>query len=766
MPPNNQEQFMQAAADWNLEQLYTNLSQAKKSLRIRAEKEGIFRNSSMSNNDELTNAEQRYLRGLLCGNSPTAMATILGLKKRSLAVILSNTIYRYVKELTRPTRELENWRDIVQWLRAAGYRRPAEENAENMDVSSEPKINWGFAPAATKFYGRTDELNVLRQWIVDDRCNIVGLSGMAGIGKTSLSIKVAQQIQHGFKYVIWRSLRNTPPLEELLTELISFVSNQQEIVLPESLEQQVSLLLHYLQQQRCLILVDNVDSIIQAGVYAGIYLPGHEGYGYLFERLGRIEHQSCLFLTSREKQKEITLLEGDVARVRSLHLGGLNRFAGQELFKSKGCYAARDEELQEVSEHYDGNPLSLKMVASAVQELVEGDMTVVLPQLKQGRFQFDDINWINAQTVKAWCSSTEIRKPGELVRLRSRQLTNGKHKVDDSFNPPFYIDRVSDESKCYRALLEPGALIRIRGPQQIGKTWLIEKLFEKFPSRDYRTASLSFKLADSRSHFTDLDKFLRWFCQNISLQLGFSAPVVEYWDEAGLGSKVSCTIFFEEYLLKHEETPLVLCLDDVDWIFPYPEIYEDFFALLRSWHEKGKSRRAHWGKFRLAIVHSTEAYIRLSINQSPFNVGIPIELTEFNHQQVQELAHQYGFNWDDTEVEQLMYMIGGYPLLVQQTLTHLRTQPGYTLDKLLETASQELGIYSNHLRSHLLNLQQHPALAAAFKTVVTENTSVPLETMQIYQLYSMGLITLQGNEVKPRCHLYRQYFRDRLGDMV
>jgi WD40 repeat protein len=252
--------------------------------------------------------------------------------------------------------------------------------------------DWGEVVDVPNFYGREQNFAILKQWIVTDRCQTILLLGMGGIGKTSLSIKVAQQIQHEFKYVIWRSLRNTPPLEELLTELISFVSNQQEIVLPEFLEQQVSLLLHYLQQQRCLILLDNVDSIIQAGVYAGSYLPAYEGYGYLFDRLGRIEHQSCLFLTSREKPKEITLLEGDVAGVRSLHLGGLNRFAGQELFKSKGCYAARDEDLQEVSEHYDGNPLALKIVASAVQELVEGDMTVVLPQLKQGRFQFDDIN--------------------------------------------------------------------------------------------------------------------------------------------------------------------------------------------------------------------------------------------------------------------------------------------------------------------------------------------------------------------------------------
>ncbi|MBD1903676.1 NB-ARC domain-containing protein [Trichocoleus sp. DQ-A3] len=267
---------------------------------------------------------------------------------------------------------------------------PALANFEAGDINL--RRDWGEAVDIPIFYGRHENLATIKQWIVTDLCRAVLLLGMGGIGKTSLSIKLAQQIQDGFEYVIWRSLRNAPPIKELLTELVNLLSNQQEIALPESLEQQVSRLLHHLQQQRCLILLDNVESILQGGVHAGSYIPEYEGYGYLFDQIGRIQHQSCLLLTSREKPKEIALLEGDVPRVRSLQLKGLTRFEGQEFFKAKGCYGTRDEELQEISEHYDGNPLALKMVASAVQELAEGDMTEVLPQLRQGRFQFDDIN--------------------------------------------------------------------------------------------------------------------------------------------------------------------------------------------------------------------------------------------------------------------------------------------------------------------------------------------------------------------------------------
>jgi AAA-like domain len=140
-------------------------------------------------------------------------------------------------------------------------------------------------------------------------------------------------------------------------------------------------------------------------------------------------------------------------------------------------------------------------------------------------------------------------------------------------------------------------------------------------------------------------------------------------------------------------------------------------------------------------------------------------LPEFNQQEVQQLVCQYGFQWSISQIEQLMGMMGGYPPLVQQTLTHLKTHPDVTLEQILETATLESGIYSNHLRSHLWNLKQHPELALAFKQVVSATEAVQLVPMQTHQLLSLGLVILSGNDVKPRCKLYRQYFSDRLGDI-
>ncbi|MGH1394821.1 MAG: AAA-like domain-containing protein [Trichormus sp.] len=323
----------------------------------------------------------------------------------------------------------------------------------------------------------------------------------------------------------------------------------------------------------------------------------------------------------------------------------------------------------------------------------------------------------------------------------------------------FYVPRYPLESLCYEHLLHPGSLMRIKAPKLMGKTLLIEQLLIKAAKHGYRTVSLSLEMADRKTHCTDLNKFLRWFCFNVSRELHLPSQMDEYWDEEGMGAKVSCTTYLEEYLLADAQTPLVLCLDDVDVLFPYPEVYEDFFGLLRSWHEKARSRPS-WKKLRLVIAHATDVYIRLNINQSPFNVGLPIQLPELTREEVEVFARQYGLAGDSDLVDSLMQLVGGHPYLLKMAFSYLTTYPDLTLEQLLVEAVTDAGIYSHHLREYWLSLQQEPKLMAAFQTVINSDKPVRLETISAYQLQSMGLVKLAGNEVEPRCQLYCNYFAD------
>ena len=125
----------------------------------------------------------------------------------------------------------------------------------------------------------------------------------------------------------------------------------------------------------------------------------------------------------------------------------------------------------------------------------------------------------------------------------------------------------------------------------------------------------------------------------------------------------------------------------------------EFFGLLRAWHEKGKNE-PKWQNLRLVIAHSKEVYISLNVNQSPFNVGLPVELPELTKKQVTDLAEKHGLVLTEAEIARLMSMIGGHPYLVRVALYHLAKKE-IDLENLLEIAPTEQGFYGDHLRQHL-----------------------------------------------------------------
>jgi WD40 repeat protein len=239
--------------------------------------------------------------------------------------------------------------------------------------------DWGEAVDVSVFYGRTEELAKLEQWIVQERCRLVTLLGMGGIGKTSLSIKLAQKIQAQFDYVIWRSLRNAPPIQEILADIIKFLSNQQKTDLPETVGSRISLLIDYLRASRCLLVLDNAESILQGEEHTGEYREGYEDYGELLRRVGGTSHQSCLVLTSREKPKEVASSEGETLPVRSLQLTGLKALDGEEIFHAKGLSGSEEEQIRLI-EFYKGSPLALKIIATTIKELFDGNIAEFLGQ--------------------------------------------------------------------------------------------------------------------------------------------------------------------------------------------------------------------------------------------------------------------------------------------------------------------------------------------------------------------------------------------------
>ena len=322
-------------------------------------------------------------------------------------------------------------------------------------------------------------------------------------------------------------------------------------------------------------------------------------------------------------------------------------------------------------------------------------------------------------------------------------------------NSPFYIERSQVESVCYQTAIKPGALIRIKAAKWMGKTSLIYQILAR-QSSNQKTVYLDFASVE-RSIVKNLDKLLRWMCVMVSRQLELDVRVKDYWDTDILGSNDNCTVYFEEYLLTEVKAEIVLSLDNIDRLFSYEEVIEDFLGMLRSWHEKGKIS-SNWAKIKLILAHSTEVYIPLDINQSPFNTGVPIFLQEFTSENVAALAALHELNWTQAEVAQLMDMVGGHPYLVRLAMYQIKTQ-NISLEQFLANALSATGIYSNPLRRLQNILNKSPELNLAYGKVVNSQQPVALDSTKIYQLHSIGLVKYRDNLAIPRCKLYRDYFK-------
>lgn len=264
-------------------------------------------------------------------------------------------------------------------------------------------VDWGNAPDVGVLFGRRDELAVLREWLVTDRCRVVNIVGLRGIGKTAVTVvlckgvtgstdlpsSLADGVRDDFELIVWKSLLNAPPLAEVLNDVLAFVSNQQEVSLSMSVGEQLDRLGRYLRQHRCLVILDNLESILRSGVdEAGVYRDGYEEYGDLIALFGRSTHQSCLLINSREKPVDIAVMEGRKRPVRTLEIGGLVHDSGRKVMDEIGRFSGSEENWAELVDIYGGNPLALELAAKHIGEVYFGEIARFLGA---GRPVFNDL---------------------------------------------------------------------------------------------------------------------------------------------------------------------------------------------------------------------------------------------------------------------------------------------------------------------------------------------------------------------------------------
>jgi hypothetical protein len=359
-------------------------------------------------------------------------------------------------------------------------------------------------------------------------------------------------------------------------------------------------------------------------------------------------------------------------------------------------------------------------------------------------------------------SSEGLRRLGEVTELRGAPLPSADPRVETGGlkpDSPFYVRRAADQ-RVESLVTQPGETILIKGARQVGKTSLAARARAAAERKGQKTCYIDFQLIDE-SKLRDSGTLFRYMAARLARDFHTAVKPKDVWDEM-LGDADSLGDFIEQALLAKaaKETPVVLCLDEVDNIFKYP--YRDsFFGTLRGWHNRRATHPA-WNAFNLVIAHSTEPALFIQdLNQSPFNVGTPFRLGDFDREEIRWLNRGHGSPLKGAEdLERLIRLVGGHPFLVRQALYAMATRND-TINHLEKIAADDDGPFGDHLRRYWFSMRGNDRLRGALRQVLAGRGCDEEDDFQ--RLRAGGLVAGDSRrEARLRCDLYARYFREHL----
>ncbi len=409
-----QADFTVSKEYWQLEKLYLDLGTVK--------------------GKALTPLEKTFLQGLLCGHSPSEIAEKVYQNKNSnsVRVYLSKGIYKYIQEFLSKKYDrsiaIKNWSRITKLLEDAGYKKNLNFSTKKQSINKDyPSPNWQEKITNNNFIGREQELSLLKKWIILERCKIIGLIGMKGLGKTALVGTLVKDIADKFESIIWETISNDISIDDFLTNLIMSIENTSLVDLPQHQDKKISYLINLLRSLNCLLILDCFESIFCEGNLAGLYQKNHQGYGKLIQCLAQENHNSYCILISKDKPQELALLEAENPSIRSLYLEGLTTKDGVKILTYDDLIGSQEHKEQLVN-FCANNPLTIKVAALTVKNtfnckiidflatktIIFGDIRRLLDQ------DFKRLSFIEEQIITTIIINTvikELRGLGREIKL-------------------------------------------------------------------------------------------------------------------------------------------------------------------------------------------------------------------------------------------------------------------------------------------------------------------------------------------------------------
>lgn len=333
------------------------------------------------------------------------------------------------------------------------------------------------------------------------------------------------------------------------------------------------------------------------------------------------------------------------------------------------------------------------------------------------------------------------------------ETPGGAVKLDDRL----YIRREAD-AQLAREIIKRGTTTTIRAPRQTGKTSLLIRGLLDARRCDFKEIHLDLQ-GVNQEVLTSIDSFYQYLTYYVSkkLKLDTYHRIDEIWQSPGTPND-KLTEFIENYVLPVSDNPILFAIDEADRLL-YEDFSEDFFGLLRSWHNR-RAMDDRWNTFNIVLVISTEPSLLIrDVRQSPFNVGLKLALEDFSQEQVRELNIRHNSPLNETQISDMMFLLGGHPYLTRLAFYVLVTKK-LTWDQFQSVHIVELESINEHLRHHYDLLQKEPELKETLKQIIAHGHCEDQQSFS--RLLRAGLVKGSQNKCRCRCQLYRQYFEEKL----
>ncbi len=323
----------------------------------------------------------------------------------------------------------------------------------------------------------------------------------------------------------------------------------------------------------------------------------------------------------------------------------------------------------------------------------------------------------------------------------------------------FYIRRDADEDLFF-ALQQPRALVTAVGPRQVGKTSLAMRAYSSAERIEpsMRAVFVDFQSIDGNV-FESLDAIWRAVADSIAEQLELPDDLLDSWNPGGSYNRNFKT-FLRKGAFRERKDPLLLVFDEVDRVFGHAAA-QDFFGSIRFFFNQG-AMDSVWKSVRWILSASTEpAFFIEDISQSPFNIGLRLDLNSFDTERIADFAGRHGIRLSPELRQRIASYIGGRPFLSHMLFYHWARKPS-DREKFLDADTAGSGIFKDHLHRFLVHFQREPDLAACMSKIISGQGCDDLKT--VIRLESAGLVKrLENNEVAPFCDLYAEFFKKTLG---